>query len=248
MLSIIIPTFNEEEYLPRLLESIRRQTYRDYEIIVADNNSEDKTRAIAESFGARVSPGGNHPGKGRNRGAEVAKGDIYLFLDADVILEPEAWLAEKLAEFERRQLDVASCTIKPLGGSALDKFSHDVYNVYLRATQFIMEHGGGFCLFARKAAHDRVHGFDETITIAEDHDYVRRIAKTGKFRVLSGPGIAVSVRRFERDGRFNVFMKYLKVEAHNIVKGGVKTDLNYTWGHPKGLEKGLEKDNKKEGS
>ena len=76
MLSIIIPTLNEEEYLPRLLESIRRQTYRDYEIIVADNNSEDQTRAIAESFGARVSPGGNHPGKGRNRGAEAAKGVI----------------------------------------------------------------------------------------------------------------------------------------------------------------------------
>jgi glycosyltransferase involved in cell wall biosynthesis len=248
MLSIVIPTFNEEEYLPRLLDSIKNQTYRDYEVIVADNFSEDQTRAIAESFGALVVAGGNHPGKGRNRGAEVAKGDVLLFLDADVVLEPETWLAEKMEEFMRRKLDIASCAMKPLGGGVLDRFSHSTYNLYMRATQFILEHGGGFCLFARREAYDRVHGFDESINLAEDHDFVRRIAKFGKFRVLKGPGISVSVRRFERDGRFNTFIKYLAVEAHSLVKGTVKVDLNYTWGHPKGLEKGPEKDGKQDGS
>ena len=51
ILSIVIPTYNEEEYLPKLLESIKMQSYSDYEIIVADANSNDKTREIAEECG-----------------------------------------------------------------------------------------------------------------------------------------------------------------------------------------------------
>ena len=51
MLSIIIPAYNEERYLPKLLNCIKKQTYRDYEVIVADANSKDKTRQIAKKFG-----------------------------------------------------------------------------------------------------------------------------------------------------------------------------------------------------
>ena len=82
-LSIIIPCKNEEEQLPKLLASIKRQTFTDYEIIVADAHSKDRTREIAESFGARVVEGGM-PGPGRNKGALQAQGTHLLFLDADV--------------------------------------------------------------------------------------------------------------------------------------------------------------------
>ena len=51
IISIIIPTYNEEEYLPVLLDSIKKQSYTDYEIIVADANSTDRTREIAEEYG-----------------------------------------------------------------------------------------------------------------------------------------------------------------------------------------------------
>ncbi|MEN6592532.1 MAG: glycosyltransferase family A protein, partial [Methanobacterium sp.] len=57
-ISIIIPTYNEEEYLPYLLESIKRQDFTDYEVIVADAHSTDKTREIAKSFGAKIVDGG----------------------------------------------------------------------------------------------------------------------------------------------------------------------------------------------
>ncbi|MCK5373227.1 MAG: glycosyltransferase, partial [Candidatus Aenigmarchaeota archaeon] len=53
-LSIIIPTLNEEYYLPKLLESIKIQTYKDYEIIVSDSCSDDKTVDVAKSFGAKI--------------------------------------------------------------------------------------------------------------------------------------------------------------------------------------------------
>ena len=85
MLSIVIPTFNEEKFLPHLLKSLKEQTFKDFEIIVADNNSTDATRSVAINVGAKVVKGGL-PARGRNNGAKVARGEWLLFLDADVIL------------------------------------------------------------------------------------------------------------------------------------------------------------------
>jgi glycosyltransferase involved in cell wall biosynthesis len=68
MLSIIIPTFNEERFLPYLLKSLNEQTFNDLEVIVADNNSTDATQAIALKSGAT----GGLPARGRNNGAKAA--------------------------------------------------------------------------------------------------------------------------------------------------------------------------------
>ena len=120
MISIIIPTLNEESYLPLLLRSIQLQTYKgDYEIIVGDAKSTDKSRTIAQKFGCLVVDGGN-PAQGRNAGAKVAKGDILVFLDADVQL-PRNFLDNAISEFESRYLEVACSTAKPLSN---DKRSH----------------------------------------------------------------------------------------------------------------------------
>ena len=231
MLSIIIPTYNEEEYLPRLLASIRSQRFDGYEIVVADNNSTDRTREIAARFGARVVDGGM-PGPGRNLGARAAHGDLLLFLDADVVLPDVDWLADKVEQFERRGLDAGTCMIKPLGGRLIDTVSHNVFNAHMMATQYVMAHAPGFCIFARKALHDAIGGFDETITLAEDHDYVDRAGKVGKFRVLTGARIRVSVRRFERDGRLPIFAKFLLAELHILARGPIRHEgFNYTFGH-----------------
>ena len=84
-ISVVIPALNEEKFLPVLLESLKNQTFKDYEVIVADAGSKDKTLEIAHSYGARVVPGGM-PGPGRNRGAEVATGEFLFFFDSDVLL------------------------------------------------------------------------------------------------------------------------------------------------------------------
>ncbi len=233
MLSIIIPTYNEEGYLPRLLASIRSQRFDGYEIVVADARSTDRTREIAQKFGARVVDGGM-PGPGRNRGAAAAKGDVLLFLDADVVLPDVEWLGRKMAQFARRDLDAATCLVKPMSSNPIDHFSHGVFNAHMMAAQFVMAHAPGFCIFARKTLHDAINGFDETIRLAEDHDYVERARHVGKFRVMHGSRIRVSVRRFERDGRFSIFSKYLLAELHLLTRGQIRNDrFAYTFGHQK---------------
>ncbi|THF84590.1 glycosyltransferase [Cohnella fermenti] len=95
-LSVLIPARNEEGNLPYLLSSLKRQTLQPYEIIVIDDFSEDRTRAIAESYGATVvSPPPLPAGwTGKNwavwNGYRQATGDVLLFLDADVRLAPDA--------------------------------------------------------------------------------------------------------------------------------------------------------------
>lgn len=235
MLSIVIPTYNEEEYLPRLLASIRSQRFEGYEIIVADAKSTDRTRAIAERFGARIVEGGM-PGPGRNLGAAAAKGDLLLFLDADVILPDLDWLDRKVDQFRRRRLDAGTCMIKPLGGKVIDHVTHGVFNAHMMATQFTMAHAPGFCIFATKRLHDRIGGFDATIKLAEDHDYVDRASQVGRFRVMTGSRIRVSVRRFERDGRFAIYAKYLLAELYLMTGSQIRTDrFDYTFGYEKNV-------------
>ena len=95
MLSIIIPALNEEKYLPLLLKEIKKQNFADdLEIIVADAGSEDKTVEIAKNYGCKIVQGGL-PARGRNEGAKIAQGDIFLFMDADNIYLPKNFL-EKL--------------------------------------------------------------------------------------------------------------------------------------------------------
>jgi glycosyltransferase involved in cell wall biosynthesis len=220
-LSIVIPTKNEEKHLPKLLDTIKGQTFKDYELIVADAHSTDKTPEIAASYGAQVVEGGM-PGPGRNRGALHAKGEIIAFFDADVQLPSTRFLEDCVAEMDRKKLDVATCKVKPLSRRPIDRAMHEVYNAYAVAMVKIRPHAPGFCIFARQHAHRGIKGFDEEVVFAEDHDYVQRAAKLGhKFGLLHSHPIAVSVRRLDH-GRLDLALKYVFAELHMLTKGSIK--------------------------
>jgi glycosyltransferase involved in cell wall biosynthesis len=234
MLSVIIPTFNEEKFLPYLLKSLQKQTFRDFEFIVADNDSTDATRSIALEFGAKVVDGGM-PGRGRNNGARAARGEWLLFLDADVVLPPD-FLEKTMAEIQKRNFSVATCLIDPLSDKRIDKFLHESVNLYIRATKKFFPHAPGFCIFCKRSVHQLAGGFDEKIKLAEDIEYVLRLSKIDNFGLLRGIRIPVSVRRLDKDGRFNISVKYLAVEAHLIFLGPVYSNIfNYKFGHYQSL-------------
>ena len=183
ILSIIIPTYNEEEYLPKLLDSIKSQSFDDYEIIVADANSTDKTREIAESYGCIVVDGGL-PGVGRNNGARVAKGEYLLFLDSDLVLT-EDYLRNVIYEFRMEQLGIAITQMLPLSDKATDKLFHDFANYFMIGVEKIKPHGAGcYGMIAKRSLHEECGGFDESLTFGEDTDYIERLAEKERMRVI----------------------------------------------------------------
>ena len=93
--SVVIPTYNYARFLPRALDSVLAQTWRDYEIIVVDDGSTDGTPEVAQAYGERIRYLRKENGgaaTARNAGILAARGELLAFLDAD-----DAWVPEKLA-------------------------------------------------------------------------------------------------------------------------------------------------------
>jgi glycosyltransferase involved in cell wall biosynthesis len=222
MLSIIIPTLNEEKYLPLLLEAIKKQDFADCEIIVADAGSEDKTTEIARNYGCKIVRGGS-PAKGRNEGTKEARGDIFLFMDADNIFLPENFLKKLLREFGKRKLDVASFPIYP-AGIWVDKVIYGLYNFWVNLIQSFSAYATNSIL-VKKEIHQKVGGFNEEITIAEDHSYAKRARKFGKFGFIKTEPVLTSTRRFEKDGRLKTYLKYFFAGIHLFFLGDIKSDI-----------------------
>ena len=230
-ISIIIPTYNEEEYLPKLLESIKSQDFTDYEVIVADAQSDDNTREIAKEYGCVVVEGGL-PGPGRNRGAEVAQGEILLFLDSDLELT-ENYLSNVIEEFESEDLGIAITQMTPLSEKKRDKYLHDLANWFMIAVENIKPHGAGcYGIISKKELHDEVDGFDENLSFGEDTDYIERVAEISEFKVLRNARIGVSTRRLEEEGLYTLLKQYGKSTVNDF--RGKRTsaeDLGYEFGH-----------------
>jgi len=230
MISIIVPTLNEEKYLSLLLESIKKQDFFDYEIIVADAGSKDKTIEIAAKYNCRVVPGGL-PAKGRNEGAKKAKGDLLLFIDADSVL-PEGFLTKSLEEFNRRGLDFASFGLMPIEGPKINKIVFNMfYNWYIYTLEKALPHAA-MGILAKKDLFLILNGYDETIKLAEDHDLGRRAGKIASYGIIKSVKVYFSDRRFKKDGWLKTAGRYLLCELHMIFIGPVRTNMfEYKFDH-----------------
>lgn len=231
MLSIIIPTLNEEKYLPLLLKSIKEQKLKpeDYEIIVADAGSKDKTVEIAKNNSCRVIKGGL-PAKGRNEGVKAAKGDLILFLDADVILPP-IFLDSAIKEFYRKKIDIATFPIL-IEGDEVNKFISKFYNSWTKMTKDFLPHAFGATILVKKELHQALNGFDEEIKLAEDHAYARKAKKIANFDYLKTEPVLTSSRRFKQDGRIRTCLKFVLAEFYINSLGPIKSDIfSYKLGH-----------------
>jgi len=230
LLSIIIPTYNEENYLPFLLSSIKNQGFKNYEIIVADNNSKDKTAEIARTYGCKIVKGGMPP-KARNNGAKKAKGRLLLFLDADVIL-PENFLERAIKIFFQKKLGAATFFLYPIKKSFLYNVLFFLfYNFPLMLIYKLFPTGGGAAILVKKEIHQKIKGFDEEIKYAEDVDYLRRAAKVGRFGLI-GLKVFISVRRFEKEGWVKTYLKVVYAYLYMFFFGPVKRPLfEYKFGN-----------------
>jgi len=225
-ISIIIPTLNEEKYLPILLKSLEEQTYCNFEVIVSDANSTDQTKNIANKFGAKVVEGGL-PSIGRNNGAKVATGDFLFFLDSDVKL-PSDFLECAVKEIQTRYLDLATCEFVPLSDLRFDKVIHDITNLFIKLNQFTNNpHSGGACIIVSKRLFDRVNGFNESLKLSEDHDFSKRASEYRPLRVLRTTKVLLSTRRLDKEGRLGLIKKYALSEMSVMTSGLLKNTQEY---------------------
>jgi glycosyltransferase involved in cell wall biosynthesis len=213
-LSVIVPTLNEAPHLPILLRALQVQTRPPDEVIVADAGSTDGTVEAALRLGALVVPGGK-PGPGRNAGARAATGDLFLFLDADVVPPPD-FVAKLLVEFEQSGCVVATTHMEPLSDNLGERILVEAGNLYLQVIQPFSPQAPGFCIIVWRRVHEAIGGFDEAAVLAEDFDYVQRASKHGEFGVLTSVRIPFSLRRVEEDGFFQVAFKYVWCEMYAL--------------------------------
>lgn len=233
MISIIIPTLNEEKYLPRLLSSIKIQDYKNYEIIISDAGSTDRTLVIAQNFGTKVVVNSviKHPSAQRNNGAKIAQGDILLFLDADSVLSP-GFLSSALSSFEKRNLSAAGFYIK----FNPNRWYYNIYSFisnsisYLRqSTRHPAAVGAG--LMSKLSLHEKIFGFDLEVTLAEDYDYCARATEFGRFRMITGCHLLYSSRRMEKEGFFCAGWKWLKMGIFTLTNRRIiKKNIKYEFG------------------
>lgn len=191
--SVIIPAFNEAEYLERCIRGIRGVREADRllgEIVVVDNGSTDGTAGIAERLGAKVVPAPEGTiGGVRNVGAGVAVGHVLAFLDADCI-PMEGWLQAAAEGF-------ADPTVCALGAypEVPEAGATWVQRMWSRLCRSRGEQPRparwlpSANMLVRREAFVRVGGFDEKLVTCEDSDLSYRLSALGK--VLDVPGCRV---------------------------------------------------------
>lgn len=231
-LSIVIPTLNEEKFLPRLLDSIRRQNFKDYEIIVSDANSSDQTKKIALEYGCRfvTDKEHHHPAWQRNNGASIACGEVLLFLDADCVLQDD-FFSKILKEFKSRKLYGAGFYFNFNPNKIKYYIFSFIYNSFSFVRQFFSPVSVGAAILARKDIHDMVGGFNTDILLAEDYNYCQKISNKGRFRMINSCRLLYSSRRIQKDGYWVVIWAWTKIAFYTVFNREIKkTNIKYDFG------------------
>jgi len=190
-ISIIIPTYQEEAGIARTLAALRALD-GDWEVLVCDGGSTDRTAAIARGMGVRVVEGARGRGPQMNLGAAQATGDVLLFLHADTLLPADAHAL------------VSGALAAPAVAGGCFRLRFDSEHGVLKASAFCTRfsfrlfHYGDEAYFVRAAVFRALGGY-RPYPIMEDLDFWLRLSRSGRTVVLPTP-VLTSARRFRRNG------------------------------------------------
>lgn len=202
-LSVVIPAYNEELYLPETLAGVTKALAIagcPGEIVVVDNDSHDRTRPISESFGARVISEQEHNiSRVRNTGAANASGDILIFLDADTLVP--ALVFKRIAN----TMEDENC----FGGAVAvnwGELERTWMKFYLLGGKFwttVFNMKQGAAQFCRRPVFEKLHGYDQSIFMGEDVEFYWRLSKFtqqngGHVNFIKDLPVTTSARRFDK--------------------------------------------------
>lgn len=235
--SVIIITLNEEKNIGNLLDDLVAQTYKNFEVLVVDSNSEDRTVEIAQSYQDRLNlrtivMKNRGTSLGRNTGAENASNERLVFFDADVRIQPD-FLRKSLDLLIKKRLLISAGQMTCNEADALNRFGIWLFNLAMIFTQYFFPTCAGACIFSTKTVHNLINGFDTRIKLCEDCDYANRASKTFRFRMISSY-YAFHTRRLKQDGIFKIGGVYLKANLMRFFKGELTHDeIDYPFDHYK---------------
>lgn len=206
-ISVIIPTLNEEKYLPHLLKDLLNQSTTNFEIIHIDGQSEDKTREISAKLGSKfplyhqvISPI-RHVSHQRNLGAKMSSGQYLLFIDADTQL-PDYFIEGLSYQLHKEPADMFTTWSTPDSKKPGDKTLVTIINLSLEVAHFFESPFAiGVLMGCSDKAFKKIGGFDEKIGYGEDEDFVKAgYRKKLDFKVFREPRFVYSLRRFRKEG------------------------------------------------
>ncbi|HXZ30152.1 MAG TPA: polysaccharide deacetylase family protein [Dehalococcoidia bacterium] len=217
--SVVIPAYNEGNYLLSCLESIRKQDYAGkYEVIVVDNASTDNTAKIALDWGAKVVyESKRSPACSRQKGAEVATGELIAFIDADT-RAPVYWLSTIVSRFARKP-EMVSITGPYVYCDAgrftkITSYIGNFFSIIIdQLFRKAFNKGGAIwgCNFAvRRSALLAVGGFDTSIKFyGEEYEFSLRLKRAGKGGIMPRLFVLTSARRLKRIGVVNQYWNWM---------------------------------------
>ena len=228
--SIIINCLNGEDYLEEALESVRRQTYTDYEIVFLDNHSTDNTGIIAKKFGEKLNYYCTEKtvslGKARNIALEYSKGEYIAFLDSDDLwekhkLQRQIDILERIPEigvvhsnFNTLNMDTGEVAVVHKGrNDRIDEFE-----------DFVLKYA--YCLstfMIRKAliVKPRIF-FDERMQYAEEYDFFSRLMLNSKAYYI---GIPLCTRRVHSAMNTLKLADLIPIE-HRMTLNNLRNEVN----------------------
>lgn len=222
-LSVIVPCRNDAGTLGEQLEAIARQSWPGpWEVIVADNGSDDESREVAELFRGHLprlrvidASARRGPAHARNRGAEQAAGDALLFTDADDRVG-DGWLTAMGTALNEQSFVAARYDAEALNPPAVTRSRVNPQSDTLIPYDYppFLPHAGGSSLGVRRELHEAVGGFDESLPALEDTDYCWRIQLQGT-ELAFVPDAVVHIRFRERAG--GLFRQSYRFGVYNVL-------------------------------
>ncbi len=214
LVSVIVPTYNREALLREAVESVFRQTYSNWELIVVDDGSTDGTRDYVATISDRrvtviLHERSGNPSRLRNIGIRSSRGSYVAFLDSD-----DVWLSNKLeAQVRQMQLN-PDCRWSYTGFAMVDERGVEIptkagapwkpYSGFILPELVTTEAATAIpTVIAERKLLDEVAGFDEELLSREDYDLCLRMAAVSS--VVAVPGKCCLVR--DHPGRTTATLK-----------------------------------------
>jgi glycosyltransferase involved in cell wall biosynthesis len=226
LVSVVIPAYNRANVLPRAINSVLAQTYKDFEIIVVDDCSKDNTGEVMKQFSdPRIryikherNKGGN---AARNTGIKASEGEFVAFLDSD-----DEWLPIKLEKqlpaFTKSNVGLVYSGFIFIEESVATQRRYLVnktedFRQDLLVTNFV---GTASVAVVRKVLLNRINGFDETLRSCQDWDLYLRLSEICEFECVAE---FLALYHIDRKGK-----KQISANPVTTISGHKRIEEKYT--------------------